>query len=113
MYTEKYKSSKDTFHVAVSASLGHDMPALPQLLRAVAEAQGSCFKLYLSERELQNIFKKVANKSQLVKRRTCALAKKGDAIHVAKKYKELYINPRSFLMRLDASARAVCPGIAR
>ena len=112
-YAENYKSSKASFHVAVSASLGHDMPTLPQLLKAVAQAPGSCVRFYMSERELHKFFKKAEKKSPLIKRRTCVLAKKGDEVHVKKKYKQLYINPRSFLMRFDASAHVSCPGLAR
>ena len=99
--------------MAVSASLGHDMPTLPQLLKAVAQAPGSCFRFYMSERELHKFFKTAQKKSPLIKRRTCVLAKKGDEVHVKKKYKELYTNPRSFLMRFGASAHASCPGLAR
>ena len=38
------------------------------------------------------------------------MAKKGDEAHAKKKYRVLYINPRSFLMRIDASVRVVCLG---
>ena len=111
MYTEKYKSSKQSFHVAVSAALAVEFPTLPQLLRAIAQAPGSCFRFYLSERRLCKFFKKAVKEAPRIQQRTFVLAKQGDSATVKKKkYKALYINPRSFLLRFDASARAVCPG---
>ena len=53
MYTEKYKRGCiSRFHGAVSAALADELPTLPQLVRAIALAPGSCFKFYLSERKL-------------------------------------------------------------
>ena len=52
MYTEKCTSAKESFHVAVSAALAAELPTLPELLRALAVAPGSCFKFYVSERKL-------------------------------------------------------------
>jgi len=57
MYTESYRSSKQSFHVAVSAKLADELPTLPQLLRAIALTPGSCFNFYLSEHELCKFFK--------------------------------------------------------
>ena len=37
-YTEKYKGSKQSFHVAASAALATELPTLPQLLRGIAQA---------------------------------------------------------------------------
>ena len=51
-YEEKFKSSKHSFHVAVSAELAVDLPTMPQVLRAIAEAPGSCLSFYRSERKL-------------------------------------------------------------
>ena len=86
MYTEKYKISKESFHVAVSAALADELPTLPQLLRAIALAQGSCFKFYLSERKLCKFFKKTVKTTPRAQQRTCVLAKQGDRGTVAKKY---------------------------
>ncbi len=57
MYAEKHKSLKDSFHVAVSASLDVELPTLSPLLKAIAQAPGRCFKLYASERTLCTFFK--------------------------------------------------------
>ncbi len=110
MYTEKYKSSKESFHVAVSAALADELPTLPQLLRAIAMAPGSCFMFCLSERKLCKFFKKTVKKAPRMQKSIFVLSKKEDRHTVQKKYRELYINPRSFLLRFDASERAVCPG---
>jgi hypothetical protein len=110
MYTEKYKTSKMSFHVAVTGALADELPTLPQLLRAIARAPGSCFKFYLSERKLCKFFKKTVKTAPRIQQRTFVLSKKEDRHTVQKKYRELYINPRSFLLRFDASERAVCPG---
>jgi len=110
MYTEKYKSSTQSFHVAVSAKLAEELPTLPQLLRDIAQAPGSCFKFYLSERKLCKFFKKTVKKTPRIQQRIGILAKKGDQDTVDKKYQGLYMGPRSFLLKFDASERAVCPG---
>jgi hypothetical protein len=110
MYTQKYKSSKQSLHVAVSAALEHEMPTLPLLLTAIALAPGSCVKFYRSERKLCKFFKKTVKKTPRIGQKTCVLSKQGDRQTVGKKYRALYINPRSFLLRCNASERAVCPG---
>ena len=110
MYTEKYKSSKQSFHVAVSAKLADELPTLPQLLRAIALAPGSSFKLYLCERKLCRFFKKTVKTTPRIGQRTFVLAKQGDGDTVKKEFRGLYISPRSFLLRFQASERAVCPG---
>ncbi len=110
MYTEKYKTSKMSFHVAVSAALAVELPTLPQLLRAIAMAPGSCFMFYLSERKLCKFFKKTVKKTPRMQKSIFVLSKTEDRHAVHKKYRELYIGPRSFLLKFDASARAVCPG---
>ena len=72
---------------------------------------------YVSERKLCTFFKKTVKTTprfqQRIQQRTCVLAKQGDRATVKKEYKELYINPRSFLLRFAASERAVCPGWVR
>ena len=57
-YTEKYKSSKQSFHVAVSAALATELPTLPQLLRGIAQAAGSCLHFYLSEKKCASFSKR-------------------------------------------------------
>ena len=109
MYTESYRSSKQSFHVAVSAKLADELPTLPQLLRAIALTPGSCFHFYLSERKLCKFFKKIVKTRPRIQQRTFVLARKGDCDTVKKAYRGLYISPRSFLLKFDASERAVCP----
>ena len=116
MYTEKYKSSRQSFHVAVSDALAAELPTLPQLLRSIAQAPGSCFKVYLSARKLCKFFQKTVMETPRIQQRTFILAKQGDCDTVKKKYKkykELYSSPRSFLLKFAASERAVCPGCRR
>ena len=93
MYNENYKNSKRSFHVAVSVSLAGELPSLPQLLRTIALATGSCFKFYLSERKLCKFFKKTIKTAPQIGQRTCVLCKKGDRDSANEKYKALYINP--------------------
>ena len=118
MYTEKYKSSKDSLHVAVSATVAEELPTLPPLLREIAQAPGSCLHFYLSARKLCKFFKRSSKaKSETVRRklveRTCVLSKPADRETAGKKYKELYITPRSFLLKIDASIADVCPGCSQ
>ena len=110
MYTEKYKRSRQSFHVAVSASLANELPTLPPLLKAIAQAPGSCFNVYGSERELCKFLKKAEKTAPRMRQRTFVLAKPRDRDAADAKYQELYITPQSFLLKFDASARAVCPG---
>lgn len=110
MYTEKYKSSKNSFHVAVSAGVSDELPTLPQLLRAIAQAPGSCFKFYLSEHKLVKFFKKTVKTAPRIKTRTFVLAKQAERAAIQGKYMELYITPRSFLLKFNASQHALCPG---
>ena len=59
MYTETYKRGcishvavSAAFHGAVSAALADELPALPQLVRAIALALRKFFNVYVSERKL-------------------------------------------------------------
>ena len=110
-YTEQYKNAKRSCHVAVSAFLANDMPTLQPLLRAIAQAPGSCFNVYGSERQFCKFFKKTMKTTPSIRKRSFVLAKPRDSDTVDAKYKELYVSPRSFLLNFDASERAVCPGM--
>ena len=115
MYKEKYKTSAQSYHVAVSAALAEEMPTLAHLLRAIAQAPGSCFRFYLSERKLFKFFSqtlKTAPGAPRIKQRAFVLSKKDDRESAKKKYRELYINPRNFILSFAALERAVCPGFA-
>ena len=62
-HTGLYRESTTMFHMAVSASLALEMPTLPQLLRCIAQAPGSCLRFYLSERKLHK-FSRGARKTR-------------------------------------------------
>ncbi len=109
MYTEKYKRSKDSFHVVVSASLDVELPTLSPLLRAIAQAPGSCFKLYLSERKLCTFFKKTVRTTPRFQKRVFALATQAARHNAEQEYRGLYMSPQSFLLKFNATERAVCP----
>ena len=110
MYGEAYKNDKHRFHVAVTASMGNDLPTLPQLLRAVAGAPGSTCKFYVSERKLCKVYKRVSRTTPRLQQRMCVLATQADHDAADKKYRELFLTPARFLLRFDASNRTVCPG---
>ena len=117
-YKEKCKSSKQHFHVAVSASLATELPTLPQLLRGIAQAAGSCLHFYLSEKKLRKFLKHITKQKGDVFRgrvllTTCVLAKRGEAENQDKKVRALYITPRDFLLRHEGSVGGVCPGCSQ
>ena len=109
MYAEKYKSSKDSFHVAVSASLDVELPTLSPLLKAIDQAPGSCFKLYLSERKLCRFFKKTVRTTPRILKRVFVLATQAARHNAEQEYREFYMSPQSFLLKFNATERAVCP----
>ena len=108
-YEEKYKSSKQSFHVAVSAELAEGFPTIPQVLRALAEAPGSCLSFYRSERKLVRFYKRALEEKPRAKPKAFILAQRTPAGADALT-KELSISPRSFLLQCPASHRAVWPG---
>ena len=110
MYTGSYKSSKQSFHVAVSAKLAEECPTIPQILRAIAQSPGSCFKFCMSERKLCKFFKKTVRTTPRIQQNTFVLSPKTDLEAADKKYRSRYITPRSFLLKFPASERALCPG---
>ena len=111
-YEEKYKSSKQSFHIAVSAELAEDLPTMPQVLRAIAEAPGSCLSFYRSERKLGRFYKRELKKNPKAKPKAFVFFKRtpSGADAPPKELQELYIRPRSFLLQCPASHRVVCPG---
>ena len=111
-YKEVYKSSKQKWHVAVSASVAKDFPTLPVVLRAIACAPGSCCKFFVSDTELCKFFKEALRKTSRTRllQRTCVLAGPADREAVDKKYRGLYISQRAFLLKFQAADGGVCPG---
>jgi len=109
-YTEKYRNPKHSFHLAVSASLAKARPTLPDLFRAIAQAPGSSFKFYLSERTLDKYVKKTANTTPGIRQRSFVLCEEGDREAAKERCKEGCISPQSFLLRFEASESEVCPG---
>ena len=73
MYCEKYKGPS-TYHVAVSPALAEKFPTIQQLLLAIAQAPGSCFKFYKSERKLLKFFDKTVKTTKRLHQRTFVLA---------------------------------------
>ena len=57
-YTEKLRSSKKSYHVAVTAALESDFPTLPHSLRALAQALSGCVVYYRAPKKLCKFFKK-------------------------------------------------------
>ena len=110
MFKRQYKNTKQNFHVAVSAALAADLPTVPLLLRNIALAPGSGFQYYISERMLCKFFKKTVKTAPRMRQNICVLCKRGDRDAADAKCKEIYITPRNFLLKFDASERAVCPG---
>ena len=109
-YKGNFKNPKHSFHVAASAALAGELPTLPQVLRSIAQAPGSCFKFYLSERKLCKFFKKTAKTTPQIGQRIFIICKPGDSDSAELQYRTLYISPRSFLLKFAASERALCPG---
>lgn len=115
MHQERYKASKQTYHVAVSARLAEDFPTVPQVLEAIARAPGSCFQYYRSTRSVCKFFKKAVKKAPKIGKRTLVLAHKHEinSSTVDKKYLALYHTPHTFLQKFHVAARALCPGCGR
>ena len=107
-YTGQYKIANQKWHVAVSAAVAAEFPTLPQLLLSIARAPGSGCNLY-SERKLCKFFK-VLKTTPRILQRTCVLAKPAEREAVKKKYRELYITPRGFLLKFPGGDDGVCPG---
>ena len=102
-------------HVAASAALAKDFPTLPSILRSIAEAPSSCLHFYLSEKKLcKFVTTSTKDKPEMVRRRmfqrACVLSKPEERETAKKKYKDLYIHPRSFILRIDGRVEAICPG---
>ena len=109
-YTGQYKIANQKWHVAVSAAVAAEFPTLPQLLLSIAKAPGSGCNLYMSERKLCTFFKKASATTPRILQKTCVLAKPAERMAVKKKYRELYITPRGFLLKFRGTDDGVCPG---
>ncbi len=91
---------------------------MPQLLRGIVQAAGSCLHFYLSEKKLRNNFKTFTKqKCEGVRGRVlltmCVLAQQGEAEKQDKEDRALYITPRYFLLRHEGSVGGVCPGCSQ
>ena len=93
MYAVKYKNLKDSFHVAVSPSLAVGLSTLLPLLKAIACAPGSCFKLYASERKLCKFFKNTVGGTPRILKRVFALATQAARHNADHEYRGLYMSP--------------------
>jgi hypothetical protein len=109
-YTEKLRSSTRTYHVAATAGLQADLPTLPHILRTLAQSPGGCVKLYLSPKKLCKFFKKHAKGTPRLIQRCSVLCRPGEEKDVEKGCQQLYHSPQSWVLRFDASVKALCPG---
>ena len=114
-YTETWKSPKLNFHVAVSTALANDFPTLPSLLRSIAALPSSCLHFYQTEKRLCKALKRSTSGQPERARikafqRACILSKHQDREGADKKYKDLYIDPRTFMMRITGKVEGICPG---
>jgi len=110
-YSEKVKTSTATFRVAVAAGFASEFPTVPLFLRVVAMSPGSCWKFHNSAHKLCKWYAKAVKETPAIKNKVAVLATTSDCNAAMKtKYKEIHIKLDTFLMRHDASERAVCPG---
>ena len=109
-YTEKLRSSKESYHVAVTAALQADLPTLPFILRALAEGPSACVIYYMQPKKVCKFFKKNAKRALRVAQRACVLCRPGEEEDVKKGVQTFYISPKNWVLRFDASVEALCPG---
>ena len=109
LYTENYKSPKQSFHLAVTQQLARESPTLPQLLRKIAQSPGSRFTFYLSEKKLHRFFRSTVKATPNAKavKTTFVLAVKIEIGAVKKAPRGRYIPLRAFLLEFSSSERAV------
>ena len=96
--------------MAVTAALQGDLPTLPSVLRALAQAPSGCVVYYQSPKKLCKFYKKKAKTAPRLVQRACVLCRSGEEADVQKAYKQLYTSPRNWVLRFDASVQALCPG---
>ena len=114
MYREKFKSSATTYHVALTDGIADEFPTLPQLLRAISLAPGSCIRVYKKKERLFKFIKKEKKKTPRILQRTFVIAKDGESTGVKKTYRALCISPLTFTHKFDATrAGCLCPGFCK
>ena len=110
-YTEKLRSSKKHYHVAVTAALEADLPTLPHILRALAQGASGCVIYYPKPKKLCEFFKKHTKGTPRLVQRACVLCRSGEETEIKKKaVKQIYNTPKNWVLRFDASVAARCPG---
>ena len=67
-------------------------------------------KLYLKPKKLCKFFKKHAKGSPRLLQRACVLRRQGEEKDAEKGCKQLYNSPQNWVLRFDASVKALCPG---
>ena len=96
--------------MAVTAALQEDLPTLPHVLRALAQAPSGCVIYYKTPKKLCKFFKKHAKATARLVQRACVLCRSGEEADVDKAVQQLYNSPRNWVLRFDASVEALCPG---
>ena len=96
--------------MAVTTALQADLPTLPHVLRALAQAPSGCVIYYRTPEKLCKFFKKHAKATARLVQRACVLCRSGEEAGVDKAVKQLYNSPRNWVLRFDASVEALCPG---
>ena len=97
--------------MVVSAALAVELLIQSPLLRAIVVAPGSCFKLYLSDRKLCKFVEGAVKTAPRILKRVYVLATQAARHNGEQEYRELYMSPQSFLLKFNATERAVCPGL--
>ena len=94
---------------------GHTLSQRSQTPGVCADASASCLWFYLSEKKLcRFVSTSTKGKDDIVKKRTfqraCILSMPEEKAAARPKYKDLYIHPRSLILRIDSKADGICPG---
>ena len=64
----------------------------------------------LDPKKLCKFFKKHAKGTPRLAQRACVLCRPGEEADVDKGVQKLYVSPKNWVLRFDASVEALCPG---
>ena len=101
-------------NVAVTAVVAEMFPTLPCLLKDIASAPGSRFQFHATASKIEKLPKKAMKRKRgtpgHLQKKTCILATHADREAAEKYYRELYVTPRNFVLRIKSTPDANCPG---